>query len=994
MVVGIPLLLLIAFEVYYNFIYDQNELNNKILAEIDKVVVGSVAYRDIDITFTKRFNHARLTVRDLMVYDEIDTILKVGMVSADVSVRKIVNGNYAMNDLQINEAFFKNHVREDSTRSTLKFKKGNNPTGAQIEIPSYNIKITNSRVRIVNEFKEQNYDIEVKAAQLNILADPDTLVISGTAHGEVDPRGGTGLVYLNNHDLIVQNALVKISKNDGSIIFENGNVDVDETPLTVKGSISKLEVGNQIDLQFEAEDTKLNSLIGFIPDGVQHELTQVNKEASVMLKMAIHGYSDMVKKPQTDVSFVVKDASLQNGEHPELIKDIHFSGSYTNGIGRAPETSELHIIAAQAQLGDSYIRSDFSIVNFNDPHVSTNIKAHMKMRDISDYVNLPDIIQAMDGAVTIDMDFAGKLSDFREGFNTNEKYHGYVNLEGVRLALHDMPIVFHDIHGKIEVSNQEIAFNNLIGYYHGSEFKLDGTIKHYAPILMDIEGEVIDSDLNLRLGRFELASRQDSTNGKIPVLPVFVNARVGLTLDTLIYEDLMIQNLNTSMFYANHNYQIDLMNFNVFGGHVALNGSLHNSTGDMTGLLNIQSKFEKLKWPIKALDPDDENPKKETNHQIDFELELVVDDFIYDSMSYNIKSADIKSSKDIYTVNHLHLTNEIGIFKITRPFDINLKEKKATGAVNVVVNFLELDKYLSDGEVPSETNSTFDSPIIEWWDLSSLNIYLNAKHVLYKKNNFYNNKVDVHMTENRGNVHFSNNAYSGAFSGDIRVLHNGEHFYGELLLNGKNIDVKTFLSQNDNFDQDLLSEEHVIGEIDFNSQIDLTFDPIKRDFEVTSGLVDLTDVDIQLIEFDPITQAMKFIKQEYLDTLGVAASDLYFYFDTNEIIVPPTVIKTTESNFLIFGRYEESGQLEMDIMISLSDMFLRGRNKKAEMFENAEMTSLGGLNYRLSLSGPTEELHSSHLKKREFEQRKRAIELEKKLIKKEIKEDHKSVQSF
>lgn len=306
--------------------------------------------------------------------------------------------------------------------------------------------------------------------------------------------------------------------------FKNKNLEILPSDLIVAksgfhlaGNLNFMDK-NLIDLNFQGDKGKIQTLISLLPSSVTRHLSSYRSEGNVYFNGIIKGEISSKSNPLISIDFGFENANIRNVEYKGEIRQANLTGSFTNGEERKAETSELRISKFNAVFQRMPVKGYFVMTDFEDPMYEVSCSGSI---DLASFIKFYPVneIKETEGTIWADFYFRGKPDDLKK-FPERVVASGETRITNASFTFRDIPYSFSAIDGNLLFNRNDIAVNDFKGRINGSDFLLNGYFRNLIPrILFDEEVLRVDAtlkcstlDINALLIPDESLSRKGKSN--------------------------------------------------------------------------------------------------------------------------------------------------------------------------------------------------------------------------------------------------------------------------------------------------------------------------------------------------------------------------------------------------------------------------------------------------------------------------------------------------
>ena len=209
--------------------------------------------------------------------------------------------------------------------------------------------------------------------------------------------------------------------------------------------------------------------------------------------------------------------------------------------------------------------------------------------------------------------------------------------------------------------------------------------------------------------------------------------------------------------------------------------------------------------------------------------------------------------------------------------------------------------------------------------------------------------------------------------------------------NLKNVNINQLFLQCENFGQNVITEQNIMGKLD--AKVDLSFpmdSTLSIDTKRLRSVCDITINDGRLISFEPLNNLSKFISIDELKDVRFSTLENTIEIENEKVIIPKMEIISSALNIFVSGKHGFDNMVDYHFQLTMSDL-LSKKAKKAKK-ENEEFgiiadDGLGRTQLFISMSGPIDDPKISYDALGAKEKFKADIKNEKQTLKKVLKEE-------
>ncbi|HWB64274.1 MAG TPA: AsmA-like C-terminal region-containing protein [Chitinophagales bacterium] len=179
--------------------------------------------------------------------------------------------------------------------------------------------------------------------------------------------------------------------------------------------------------------------------------------------------------------------------------------------------------------------------------------------------------------------------------------------------------------------------------------------------------------------------------------------------------------------------------------------------------------------------------------------------------------------------------------------------------------------------------------------------------------------------------------YSIHFNYDIRAV---------------NLDVPEIFMQCSNFGQTVLTDKNLKGTLSSNISINAVLNDYKQlDMNSLTALIDFDVTNGELVKFEPLKAASRFIKVKELEDIKFSELKNTLNIEKGHMVIPQFEIKSTALNLMMEGTHYFDNTIDYHFTINLHKFLAQRFNRKLADLRYMEDDPYQGLNLYLGMSG-------------------------------------------
>jgi hypothetical protein len=555
-----------------------NSLNRNISTKLD---IGSFR-----LSFLRKFPNASLELKNVVVHSSsnfnseeftginTDTLLAAKFVSVEFRITDIIKGNYNID------------------RVGVKMGRANFYTD-NAGFVNYNISVNSdnkaSEVFTINLERINVNDITLYYNNLGAK-----LIMTGfTKSGKLKSRiSGEKIDFTAKADLditrfqlyntIITQTIktgldVTLQSSKSGILFRKGVMTVENFDLGLDGFVSS---DDMLDLNITGKNIDLSRIRKYLPEKYLSSVSNYDPKGLLIADCKIKGPLTRTKNPHVEINFLLNNGRIAYGKSDLTIKNLSFSGQFSNGLKNNFETSSVLLKNIKATLGSSEYTGSVKISGFNHPKTEIILKGRVFPDELKEYFDIQSISKAY-GSVDVDLKV---VTDFwpKDSITQNDiidlKPDGNLVFNSFSIGLQKNKLLINNVNGTLSFSDI-IRAEKMSFSYRGQEIKVDGEFRNLPEWLggrhvnMIAKADVSFNRLVPEMFRTESTPSVAATSEKKAFnMPGDIILDVNFKIDSLRYKTFSSSKITGTLNYKPRLLTFKSFNMKSLNGTIAGNG--------------------------------------------------------------------------------------------------------------------------------------------------------------------------------------------------------------------------------------------------------------------------------------------------------------------------------------------------------------------------------------------------------------------------------------
>ena len=414
-----------------------------------------------------------------------------------------------------------------------------------------------------------------------------------------------GVPFLNKA-YISANMNIDADLANNKFIIKENTFQLNEIKTTIDGWVALTESGVDMDIAMASNEIGFKDVLSLVPAIYSKDFEGLKTDGKATLAAFAKGslIGDSIV-PEFGVDFAVKDAMFQYPLLPAGVSNINIAAYVTNPGGPIDNTVVKVAPFSLVMAGNPFSVTATLSTPISDMQFDVAAKGKLDLGKIKDIYPLDDM--ALNGVVDADMSVSGKMSNIDKGDYDKVKASGNVRLNGMTLAMKDMP--------NIDIKNSVLTFTPR--YLQLSEttvnigendITLDSKFENY--IGFALKGTTLKGNLNVKSNKLNLndfmtvdsaavaetesqpAAADTVALGVIRV-PENIDFAMNVNFAQVIFGKMSFNKLNGKLLVNDGKVDMKNLSLNTMGGNITVNG-FYNAPADIQPEFNASLKMNDI----------------------------------------------------------------------------------------------------------------------------------------------------------------------------------------------------------------------------------------------------------------------------------------------------------------------------------------------------------------------------------------------------------------
>ena len=562
--------------------------------QVAEIILGSVN-RNISTKFSigtfrlsllKKFPMASLELSDVIIYSSsgfdkasfkninTDTLLVAENLSVDFKSTDIIRGVYNIERIRIKNG--KVILLSDSAghpNYRISFSTDNSEN-SDMTLNLNRILLTDMKISYKNLATKLSLDGEIRDGKLSSRISGKALTFNADADLLVSAIQQDNFRINNPFNAGLE---LKMEDSETGIVFRKGSLSVEGFRFGISGAVSD---NKRLNLDLSAADIDLSKIKKYLPEKYLIPLSAYDLSGKLQVNCQVTGLISSTQNPHLELSYSLLEGAVFYPEKDMTIRNISFSGLYSNGPGNSRETSIVSVKNLKAGFGSADYTGQVTIRNFKSPETALEFTGRLFPAELKQFFRLDDFSAASgycDLRLRLNTDYWPNdsiTSDDILGLNPEAS----AVFNSMTIGVKDKNQLFSDINGEVFLSNSLIA-KNLKFNYRGQNISVNGEFINLPewiaghPVQLRADADIYFDILipETFTGKTQV-SKDKTLRKKAFLMPADLLLDINLKIDSLRYEKLPSSDINVNLSYKQGTLTFKSLYMKSLNGSISGNG--------------------------------------------------------------------------------------------------------------------------------------------------------------------------------------------------------------------------------------------------------------------------------------------------------------------------------------------------------------------------------------------------------------------------------------
>ena len=378
--------------------YQQDELEQVVIKEINKRLKSPIKIGDIEFSVIKNFPFASIELNNILAIDAFqeDTLCEIELLQLKFNALDLYNNIFIIQELTLKNGFASIYYKDSMPNYEIWHSTQDSSQEENTDFGLENISLENFKIAYA-----------VDDIQSVIVNNESQLQLSiNNGRTEINLEGD-----ITNEKLILDGINHLPSKK----LNLNGDIVIDTIGVKIKSAIALSDI--QMDLDFESTDKAMIVKVNTTEFELEPTLKLIPKnylsalegyELQGKSKIRLNYISDQQKEAYINVDFDLKEGYIKGKDLPFDMNETSLKGSYSNGKQRTDASTEIKLNNIQFTANGELVQANATIQGLENPTLITDFNTQMQLSEIEKWGYKHDF-KSLIGDAKIKGTYKGKI---------------------------------------------------------------------------------------------------------------------------------------------------------------------------------------------------------------------------------------------------------------------------------------------------------------------------------------------------------------------------------------------------------------------------------------------------------------------------------------------------------------------------------------------------------------------------------------------------------
>jgi len=381
----------------------------------------------------------------------------------------------------------------------------------------------------------------------------------------------------------VENIKVDMALDNQTGVIENTSVNIKDFHMDMGNNPIDAKVLIK-DLKRYTMDANVNARLNLAELNTMVPMEGLDMKGIFTANLKASGYYDSIKNiiPKIDLNMALQEGYMKYEEYPIPLQDIHFTSSVSNKTGKMAETT-INVDDFMMLVDGEKMVANMTITNLENYHWDVHVHGTVDLEKITNIYPLEDM--TVRGKIKADIDTRGNMAALEAERYRDLPTSGSATVQNLQYKSPDLPYPLEISNSSMTFDPDKINLKNFQGTIGESDMAMNGRLTNYIGFALG-ENATLEGFLNFNSNTFNAnqwmteeesseASRSETDTAELEpvIIPRNIDFVLNSNIEKVLYENLVLQDLNGKIIFRDGIMYLDGVNFNTLGGNFSMNGN-------------------------------------------------------------------------------------------------------------------------------------------------------------------------------------------------------------------------------------------------------------------------------------------------------------------------------------------------------------------------------------------------------------------------------------
>lgn len=500
-IVALFVIMLIGIAAFY-----EEGIGRLVVEELKKSLKTDLDIETAELSLVWEFPQASVSLKNVKLRDTGSDTSKYLLAAKDISLKcsmfGLLTGSYKFTSININNASL--YIRHDKRGGGNYdvFKPSSDTSTAQngsskLDLSIENAQFNNVTLEYVDEKVKQDIKVKLSTAffEGNFTNEKYDMKSYANIVSEYVTIGDD--TYFKEKEL-GYNAIINIDNVNKTYQFKDITVTVEANQFNTNGKIALVPEGTQMEISFNSDKARLNSLLKLLPESFEKSLGGFESSAKLKFDAKINGLYSEKSLPTMDITFGLKNGRVSHPKMKSDLKGVNFDLHFANKGGKSSQDATFELQNFKGNLDGKPIELKLLVEGLDNPDIDFAFNGTVPLKSV--YGMIGEYVTKGQGDIRIDeLYLKGKLNDMINPRRiTRVQLGGTINFADAGLIMNGVPLKLES--GTLQLKDNVFSISNLFFQSPKTDMRLEGNFQNVLPVLFSDSLNSQKAELGFRAG--------------------------------------------------------------------------------------------------------------------------------------------------------------------------------------------------------------------------------------------------------------------------------------------------------------------------------------------------------------------------------------------------------------------------------------------------------------------------------------------------------------